>query len=130
MLYTKIREQVTTLSALGEQLPIIYKMSFDMVWLGHASDLLEIELKSTKKELGWLYTKSSIVVFEWQGSLMEIWLSELKEYAETVLSEKKFLAVGQPPEAGKISKADASGRIVGYVDTLEVARRSKLIKES
>jgi hypothetical protein len=127
LIYEKIRGQVTTLSILGEPLPISYKMSFDMIYLGKVTSLMDIELKRTKSELGWLYQSASIVVFEYEGVLYEAWLSKIKEYAEEVFKDKRFLQMGEVPSHGFIQRTTKEGLIIANVNTSQIILLSKQI---
>jgi hypothetical protein len=127
LIYDKIRSQVTTLSILGEPLPITYTMSFGMIYLGKVTSLLDIELKHTRDELGWLYQTAAIVVFEFEGVLYESWLSKIKEYVEDLFQNKMFLAPGEPPMHGFIQRTTKAGLIIANVYTSEIIKLSKQI---
>lgn len=126
LLYTKIRSQVETLEKLKEPLPVSYNMSFAMTYLGSVTDMFPVELKASKKEMGWLYGKASILIFKHDDKLYEIWLSELKNHAEDIFSLKVF---NPEPREGCLQKLKETGAITGWLRVSDVVSRSKHIQE-
>jgi hypothetical protein len=132
LLYTKVHEQIESIikaQKLAGGYPVSYNMNFGIMYLGDIDangGLFEVQLKAGKKELGWLYSKSSIVLFKYNGSLFELWLSDLKEISEAAFEAKKFKEV---PEIGFLHKNKETGGIYGYLSASMIIDHAKIIPQ-
>ena len=105
-------------SKLGEKPPNLINMHFSIVWLGDVTDdLIAVEIKDNRGELGWLYSDQSLVVFlpKDRSVMVAFVLSEFKEYVEEKLRSKQFSA---EPEAYKLTRSEKS--IVGWIPYSEI----------
>lgn len=106
--------------------PFNYTLTLKIYHLGPVGLLFPVEIKIDKVKLGWLYSKEyTYIGWRYNNADHYLGLSELKEYAEKSLAEKKF---EEASVLNCLQKTEAGG-IVGYVDTSELMMMA-LIKNS
>jgi hypothetical protein len=106
-------------------LPIITKSNIEWIWLGVLDELMDVEFKISKKDLGWLYKEYAIVFFIHKDHLYECWVTTLKGYAEEVMKEKKL---SPEKKIGFLTKTP-DGKIIGCVSVAEVIKLSNKIEK-
>lgn len=108
-------------------LPASVKVSFDVVYLGTIlSDIIEIEIRTDKSTLGWLYGEAKHVIWkDIHGRTFVCDLPPLKQAVELALKEKRFIVEDMPPEINHIQKRGDS--IWGFVDKNELVKISKVV---